>query len=214
MQKVVSFCGIERGSFIYYIAALLSKNGATVLVIDNSATNDIFNAVSNEENLEYVVKQNITYLKNTKFEPSEKSAYDYVLIWQGLNIRQRELDRSEDIILLPDFTPYCLKKLNKITDKDKVTAVFMRDSVPSSKITVKYVADMLGIKLQKILGTIPYDSKDYQNYIAFLYNGRQTFASLTPDYNYCLKCVYRLITGQNKKDTEKLFNKAKKAKNF
>jgi len=215
MQKVVSFCGVERGSFVYYVAALLSKDGRSVLVVDNSMSNDIFNAVSNNVNMKYVVKQNITYTKNVKFEPSEDSVFDYVLIWQGMNVREEELKKSNEIILLPDYTPYCLNTLGKkITDKELITAVFMRDLVPASKIKEKVAASMIGVPAKKILSTMPYDVKDYENYLAFLYNGRQTFASLTPDYNYCLKCVFRIITGQNKKQTDKLFNKTKKAKTF
>lgn len=216
MEKVVSFCGIERGEFVYYMAALLSKEGKAVLVVDNSFSNDIYDAVGDyDQKQDFVVKQNITYVKNANYNRDNDGIYDFALIWHGMNIDEDELMQSDAVFLLPNYTPACLKALNQsIKNKEMITAVFLRDSIESNKITEKSVAEFLEIPLEKIAGYMVFDARDYENYLAFLYNGRQTFQNLTPSYNECLKLVAENLLELNRKEVEKLFRKTKKAKTY
>lgn len=218
MSKVVSLCGVERGDFVYYVAALLSMSGKAVLVIDNSYSNDIYGSVSDFDatsEKDYIIKQNITYIKNVSYNSDVEEIYDYILIWHGMNVQESELMQSEEIYLMPDYTPMTLLALkDKITDRENLKAVLMRDSVLSNKITEKSVAEYLEIPDQKIIGIMVYDAKDYENYLAFLYNGKQKFTSLTPNYNDCIKYVVKEILGTDKKTVDKLFAKSKKAKTF
>lgn len=216
MSKVISFCGFERGDIVYYIAAMLTKNGNSVLVIDNSYNNDVYGAATNfddEYEKDYVIKQNITYIKNVNYNTDTEEVYDFVIIWQGMNIKEEALMQSEYVYLQSDFSPMSLKALKGlISDRDNLSGVIARESVESNKITEKTLLDFLGIPASKLITTLVYDGKDFENYLAYLYNGRQRFQSLSPNFNDCIKLITKNILGIDKKQVEKLFAKAKKAK--
>ena len=216
MSKVISFCGFERGDIVYYIAAMLTKNGNSVLIIDNSYNNDLYGAATNFDDLyekDFVIKQNITYIKNVNYNTDTEEIYDFVIIWQGMNIKEESLMQSEYIYLQSDFSPMSLKTLKGlISDRDNLAGVIARESVESNKITEKTMLSFLGIPESKLITTLVYDAKDYENYLAYLYNGRQRFQSLSPNFNDCIKTVAKGILEMDKKQVDKLFAKTKKAK--
>ena len=216
MSKVVSFCGYERGDIVYYIAAMLTKNGNSVLVIDNSYNNDLYGAATNFDDgfeKDYVIKQNITYIKNVNYNTDTEEIYDFIIIWQGMNIKEEMLMQSEYVYLLCDYTPMSLKNLKAlITDRENLYGVVIRENIESNKITEKTVLDFLGVPESKLVTTLMYDNKDYANYLAYLYNGRQRFQSLSPNFNDCIKKITGDILELDKKQVDKLFAKAKKAK--
>lgn len=216
MSKTISICGVERGDVAYYMAVILSKasiQGNTVLVIDNSFTHDIYSAVAESNtDKEFVVKQNITYMKNALINKDYEGFFDYVIIWHGNNINDEILKNSDFIYVMPDYTKASLNVIKtKITDWDNVSMVVLRDSVISNKLSEKRIAEYLGIKEEDIKYTLIYDNKDYENYLAFLYNGRQTFGNLTPIYNEFLTAAIAQITELDTKEASKLFKRARTA---
>ncbi len=217
MEKVISFCGEERGAFVYYIAVILAKAGYATLVIDNSNANDIYKAVSDyDESADYVVKQSITYVENMRFHKNDDSFYDYVLIWHGMNVDEKELAQSDHVFVMPTYSPISFMSLNNmIKDKSLITAVYMRDATEATKVTNEDIARYFDIPVEKIVCVMTYDEKDYENYISFIYNGRQTFANLSPNYNAALKYTIACILEEtDKKNINKLFNTSKKTKNM
>lgn len=216
MGKVISICGVERGDFSYYIAALLAKAGNAILVIDNSFINDVFNSVNeNGEEDNVVLRQNISYMKNVKYDREYDDIYDYVVIWHGMNIQQTILLQSDVLYVLPDYTPSCLTQINKlIEDKSLITAICMRDAVENTKISDVTALKIMDVDSSKLRYVIAYDNKDYENYLAFLYNGRQTFSNLTPNYGTCLKALVAEVLEVDQKQANKLYKQTKKAKTF
>lgn len=216
MNKVISICGIERGDFAYYTAALLAKAGKAVLVIDNSFTSDIFGAVSEQcEDNAIALRQNVSYMQNVKYDREYDDIYDYVIIWHGMHIAQEILAQSDMVYVLPDYTPNCLLAINRmIEDKDVITTVCLRDAVESTKISDITAMKIMDVNKDKLRFVIGYDNKDYENYLAFLYNGRQTFSNLTPNYSTCLKALVSDILEIDPKQANKLYHKTKKAKTF
>ena len=212
MSKVISLVGAELGDFAYYLAVILSRK-STVMFIDNSFNGDVFNAVSDfDYERRYIVKQNIVYGRALNYKRKEDSDYDFVIIWHGLNISTTVLTESDSIYVLPDYTPYCISRIkNCMTGANlrDVTNLFMRNSVESNKISEKTVLALLEIDGKRLHDIIPFDAKDYENYLAFLYNGRQTFAHLSPSFYSCLiKCVMNEYE-MDRKGATKLVNKAK-----
>lgn len=216
MGKVISICGVERGDFPYYTAALLAKSGKTVLVIDNSYVNDVFRAITNgTENDDIALRQNITYMHNIMYNKEYDDVYDFIIVWHGMNIKTSILEQSDSVYVLPDYTPECLISIsNRIQDKNIVTAVYMRDAVENTKISDMTAMSLMSVEKSKLRFVVGYDGKDYENYLSFLYNGRQTFANLTPNYSNCLKS---LVAGEleiDQKQANKLYKKTRKAKTF
>ncbi len=215
MEKLISFCGEERGDYVYYVAVILAKAGFATLVIDNSSSNDIYKAVSDyDETAEYIVKQNITYVKNKRFRKDNEAFYDYVLIWHGMRVDKQQLEESDLVFVMPTFSPISFTSLNNMIDnKELITAILMRDAVEATKITKEDIAGYFSVDVKKIAAIMAYDEKDYENYIAFIYNGRQTFTNLSPNYNLALKFTIGLILETaDKKELDKMFNVSKKAK--
>lgn len=216
MSKTISICGVERGDAAYYLAVILSKatpQGNTVLVIDNSYIHDIYAAITDDDlTKKFAVKQNITYMKNVLFNKDYEGFFDYVVIWHGNNINEDILKNSDYIYVMPDYTKASLSTIkNKISDLSIASIITLRDSVFSNKLSEKRIADYLGIKEEQIKFTLVYDNKDYENYLAFLYNGRQTFGNLTPIYNEFLVAATSQILEVDTKEANKVFKRARVA---
>ena len=211
MAKVIHICGIERGDFPYYIAAILAENDNIVLVIDNSYTHDLFTGVSEDMDKDFVVKQNITYVKNKSFDSSEyEGAFEYVIVYHGMNILPETIKEDDIVYILPDYNPVSLKMIrSKLPAELNLNGIIFRDSVMSNKISDAKGAKMLGLKPEKVTYSLIYDSKDYENYLALIYNGRQKFTNLTPIYNECLIHAISEITGVDEKEATKMFKKAR-----
>lgn len=211
----IAFVGTERGDFVYYIATLLNANRNTVLVIDNSFANDIYTAVGGlSDSDKCILKQNITYMANRQYIRGMANNYDFVLIYMGTATNNSTLNNADAIIMLPDYTPQTIEacKLVSEANKSRVMVSYIRDDVPHSKLNEKTVAKKIGIPREKILTALDLSIKDYEGYLAFLYNGRNPMYSLTADYKQALKETTRLILGYNKKQINALFRKAEKAR--
>ncbi len=216
MSKTISLCGVERGDVAYYLAVILSHStnlGSTVLVVDNSYSHDIYSAVTDEElDKEYVIKQNITYIKNALINKDYEGIFDYVIVWHGMNIREDILNNSDHIYVMPDYTRNSIKTIKeKISDFSIVDAIVLRDSVLMNKLSDQKIAEALGVKPELIKYTLIYDNKDYENYLAFLYNGRQTFGNLSPVFNEYMISLAGTILEINAKEANKIFKNAKTA---
>jgi hypothetical protein len=184
--------------------------GCAVLVVDNSYNHDIYSAVTDGEDKPYVIRQNITYVKNMLINKDYDGIFDYVIIWHGLNIKEEILANSDFIYVLPDYTRYVLDTVkNKITDWSIVNQVALRDSVMNNKFSDKKIAGILGIDPEKIKYALVHDTKDYENYLAFLYNGRQTFTNLTPIFNEFMTDITAEITGEDLKKAAGIYKRAK-----
>lgn len=217
MSQIISFCGMEKGDFVYYLAVILAHAGKNVAVVDNSVTHDIYNAVSMDAGADvpFVVKQNITYIKNKNITENQKNSetYDYYIVWHGLRIKNEILEISDYSYMMPDYTPVQLKYFgDKIKDKINLNGIIMRDTIVNSKVSSVLAYNYLGIDETQVKGIINFDEKDYENYMAFLYNGRQTFSNLSPNFNDCLKLVANEILEMEPKQFKKLFDKSKNTK--
>ena len=213
-QKVVSFYGIERGDFIYYLAVVFAKAGKLVLVIDNSLSNDVYGAVSNYETGDgKLIRQNIVYMTNVNYKRKEDSPYEIVFIWHGMRLNCDMAAQSDALILLPNYEPNTLRKMSEHINgmQKKVSAVYMRDAVSNAKVKPRTIAGMFGINPQLMYGDIMYDAKDYENYLAFLYNGSQKFSSLSPGFADFIKDVISMVTGLPDKNVIGMYNMAKNA---
>ncbi len=215
MNKIITFYGIERGDFVYYLAVTLMKNGYSVAVMDNSRLKDIFDAVSLFADTDLVIKQDIAYYKNSFMKKSDDSQIDFVLCWQGQNYNKKIIKASDEFFILGDYTPGFLYKLNDSMDeedKDKITGVILRDYVESCKMNDESIAKISGIDEDKFIGNIAYDEKDYSNYISFAHNGRQRFNNISPNFIRCLEYMVSVLLDVDEATAVAYVKKAKKVK--
>lgn len=214
MNKIISFFGIERGDFVYYLAVTLMKNNYSVAVLDNSRNKDIFNAVSNFYDTDLVIKQDIAYYKNTFIPQSETSNFDFVLVWQGLNYNHDIMKRSDLVYVLPDYTPGCIHDFNdRVEDKSLIDGVILRDYVDCRKVTDESIFDMLGLsKDDKFIGNIEFDKEDYEDYISFAYEGRQRFSNITANFIHVLEYMITQIADVDEKTAQDYVKRGKNVK--
>ncbi len=214
MSKTISICGVERGDVAYYLSVILSKStnmGQTVLTIDNSYSHDIYNAVADDcTDKNFVIKQNITYMKNVLFNKDYEGTFDYVIIWHGMNIKEEILKNSDYVYILPNYTKTIIDGIkDKISDYSLVNKFAMRDSVLNNKFSLKGIAEKIGVAPERIEYELVFDIKDYETYLAFLYNGRQTFTNLTPVFNEFLVAITAQILEVDVKEATKIFKGAR-----
>lgn len=210
-SKVISFSGLERCDFAYYIAKTLAAK-ANVLVIDNSYNADLFDAVDCFIENFAVQKGSITFIKNVAFSRELFDQFDYVVIYQGMNIDKKSMYESDFSFILPDYTPYSLKQFSELEeDLLNKSEIIMRDKV-SGKINEKTVLEFLKISKDNLIGFIPYDEKDYSYYISLAYNGRQKIQGLSPNYVDALAYVITKVMDVTTKDAKTILKKGKGGK--
>lgn len=210
MSKYITFSGVERCDIIYYVAKTISQTGHTVLVVDNSYQKDMYEAVDHSRGAEIVERQNVIFIPNVEYSEDFFNHFDYVLIYMGMAIDEKICKKSDLNYVICDYTPFAIRNIKeKFGEFLSDCHIIIRDKA-NGKISDKAIANQLGVPYHHILGIIPYDSKDYGNYIALVYNGKQKIAGLTPSFSGVLLWVIGEILDIPEKEAHKLLKKNNK----
>lgn len=221
-MKLISFIGIERADFAYYVAAMLKALKSTVLVIDNSISGDLFYSVTrnNEEakDCNVIEYENIAFIRGLSYNEETLDKFDYVVCYNGWAPLDGTVFASNYVFVMPDYhldsldlAKNAIAELSTAfeDDEDDTNRIFiiMRDLV-SEKITDMSVASYVETNVEKIIGHITIDPIDHARQIAFEYNGRQCVKGASPDFEDALAYVVMQVTDKNEKVVKKLLKKA------
>jgi len=202
LANVSIFTGLERSDFVYFMAKLLSGEGS-VLVIDNSVSGDLYNAVNIFDDSYAVEKEYVNYARNIKPSWILFNKFDFVLLYLGNNYDEKLMRDIKKVFVMPDYTPAELSRFTSLDPKTKkVCSLIMRDKA-SNRISDRAVPEMLDINPVQFKGTISYDREDYCAYLSFVYDGNQKLKNLSPNYMealaYVLASILRVSTSEAKR---------------
>ena len=188
-MKLIVFSGSERCDVSYFAGRALRATGARVIVIDNSRTKDLFEAICQGVELDYdefeFERDGVTYLKDVAYSPEFFEAFDFVIVHEGRSIDKPLHNEADLVYMITDYYPQHLKRIRGL-DGANVEYV-MLDKV--GKINDTSAAELLEAPLDKIIGGLPYDVTDYTCYLSLLYNGSQSFSPLSPEYKMFLSYI-------------------------
>lgn len=208
---LVSFCGLERCDILYFLARSLelyaiNKEYKNVLIIDNSDTKDLYNGIYKDE-VDVIQRNRITVLKDIKYSEDFFKAFHYILVYHGMDIDNEYLEKSDRIVLTTDYNKLNIEKLSKKYNSEKNIFIIFRDKAIKS-LPEKRILKMLNIKEAQLdaMAILPYDIKDYRNYLTFTLNGTAKFNKKisSPAYYDMIRYLLEEITGMNLKMSKKI----------
>ena len=212
-MKLIMFTDTERCDFPYYVGRLLSEMTPKVIMIDNSDTQELFRAISNQiegnddEGQDIIERRGVTYLRDVAYSPDFFESFDYVIIHMGSNYNYEYIENADVIFAMPDYRPDSLANVPMLPEK---TEYIFRDK--AGKLNERSAAAIIGASAEQIVGSLEYDYNDYSQYISLLYNGRQSTRGLSENTMQALSYVIAKITGKSEKDILKEIKKERKSK--
>lgn len=213
--KMVSVVGLENGGFPYFLTRSFEEKKYRILVIDNSMSHDLFHALHNaDEESDYVERGRTVFMRNKTVQPDRMGAFekfDIVIVYHGLNVDYDLADLSDILVLLTDYRPATIRKindeidmnyLNLYTPKENFFLVYM--DKPSGKISEQFLKKELFLTEVENENVICYDEGNYNAYINLCYNGAQTMKGLSSEYRNTLKEIRGVTVGDagKRKKTE------------
>lgn len=208
---LVSFCGLEHCDILYFLARglelyAINKEYRNVLIIDNSNTKDLYNGLYKDE-IDVIQRNRITVLKDVNYSEDFFKAFHYILVYQGMDIDNEYLNKSDKIVLMTDYNKLNIDDLAKSFNTDKNIFMIFRDKAIYS-LPEKKILKMLNIKEAQLdaMAILPYDTKDYRNYLTLLLNGTAKFGKKisSPAYYDMIRYLLEEITGMNLKMSKKI----------
>ena len=105
IHSLYIFTGSENGMFAYHFAMALQagKKSISVLLIDNSEKNDLFNAVPHKDENGSV--GTATVVRNRIFTPSANDKFDVTIAYLGYNIDKEYIDAADKVFIMCDYSP-------------------------------------------------------------------------------------------------------------
>ena len=209
-MKILTITNSNKCDFAFFMGKVLADAYPNVIVIDNSTSHELFNAVLNPINdedrkLEMVTRGKITYLKDIDYSPDFFKTFEYIVVYEGDTVQEGYLKHSDVLISMPDCKPTTLKNLYEMPENCEF---ILRDTV--NKLSMNSVAQLANIRVKQIAGSLPYDPDDYAHYLSLLYNGRQRLKGLSDEYIQALTYVLIRITDENERKVEKYMKKERK----
>lgn len=205
----ITYVGAERCDFVYHLSVILSLQGS-VLVIDNSYSLDLIDAVSTDGTRDIREWRKITYAKDIDLKKTDVSDFDYVIVYAGLNSSENDTSEDNFTLIMPDFTKKALDACKDLPDMAKPIYLF-RD-LCSKKFTAKSTAVYLDVKRTDILGAIKLVPEDIAAYIALTHNHFCNVKSLSDEMQEALMAVIEIIFNVDERKAGKIIKAAKKVK--
>lgn len=193
MEKI-TYVGLERCDFVYHLANILSLQG-NVLVIDNSFSLDLIDAISTTGEREIREWRNVVYAHDVDLERTDISDYQYVIVYAGMAFESTDFEDNTLTLIMPDYTKTSIMALSdKMPSNISNPVYIMRDNC-TKKFSIKSIAQLLNMSPKEITGWINLDANDMGAYVSLTHNHYSNIKSLSNDMLEALKYVASKILG-------------------
>lgn len=209
MSKKIVYVGLERCDFIYHLITILSLKGS-VLAVDNSRRQDLYECESQDSNKAIVEWRNITFASNIDMKQSNTNDYDYVVIYAGLSVEDEDFSDAFTL-LMPDYSDLTLRVMDTLPKTIKNPVIILRDNC-TKKVNEKGIAVRLETSTKNIAGHINLTIQDMAAYVALTHNRHQNIKGLSDTMVNALTYTTSKIFETDEKHAEKLVAQAKKIK--
>jgi len=211
-MKVISIIGQEKCDIVFYLSEIYRYLNRHILVIDNSYSQDLYNAVATVKNMDVIERGFVVYTHNVDYSKEAFSVYDYVFIYEGLNPVKVNVENSEHVFIFSDYSEALIRQIREALKGiisegyTELPVVILRDKA-SRKITDKLVHNKLEIK-SILAGTIPFNMVDYRRYINLSHNGRQTVKGISTGMLDALSYILAEIENMSIREAVQIVKKA------
>ena len=133
--RLILIGGSEKGIYTFFLALSLYRNYGkkSVLVIDNSYSQDLFHSVPEEGGIGTI--DDIPVLSSRRYTPAIMSQFDYTIVYSGYSEMDPEYAKACDIIfLLSDYSIASQDYLENVKIPKGKPVRFMFDPKPNNKL--------------------------------------------------------------------------------
>ena len=211
-NKIISFAGVKRGDVVYYIAKLLATFDEPVLVVDNSDQHDTFRSVHHKGDIDEAYVRNITFVRDIAFSERMISAFNYVVVYHGMDIEPTWWNNSDDRFIVTNYDRFDIDDIRDAmahVAPEPIGLIFT-DKV-SGKITERFIVEMLNLPEEVIEHAIeiPRDDAIEAAKLSLQHDRIYKVAKLPSTMKKALTDIFDRITPEDKKrKMDKLFAKA------
>ncbi len=200
-SKVILVVGSENSLYPFHLAHFL-KNAYTadVLLVDNSISQDLFEAVPRNGNIGNAYE--ISVVSNRSATPAAFLKFDFVIVYLGYNKCPEYYACADRIILLSDYT---LKSRRFMTDFDPEGLPV--DVVFYNRVTGRVSERMLLDSMQKYdvkagteIFSLEFTEDDASGYICFSYDGFYALSKMSKEYQHTIEQIVARIMANNKNE--------------
>lgn len=225
MTRIVSITGQEKGDMVFYLSELYKVLRKHTLVIDNSYSKDLFEAIRQKDDKTVAERGFVVYTKDVDYSPEAFENFDVVIFYEGYNPCANNLLHSETVFIITDYAESSIRQIREAFEKEGLLnstvlknnkTVFyyvLRDKM-SKKIRDRVAFSLFcgdeekGSKYFKLVGAIPFSNSDYYRYIDFSHNKRQTVKGASDGMKEALVFILEELEQLDRKTALKIINKA------
>lgn len=202
--QIISYVGLERCDFVYYLQKLLAGLNKNVLLIDNSESHDLIITMAKFTGDEVVQRKRTTFLKDRKIG-GPITMFDYVIIYHGLNPDSEMIAQSDDVICCLTYDKIMLEKIKFAVELAEITKpchIIWRDKT-SNKISEKNEEARLRL-ISKTHHIAPLDLVDMSMYVSLTHNGSQSLKKAKSELITAVQNITCDITGFKSSDIKRI----------
>lgn len=204
--KIFVFTGTVNGMLPYHVASLLEavEKEAEILLIDNTAEQDLFTAVSPKEGIG--MANGCYVLSNRSYTEEAVKRFDYVIVNLGKRFDEEWAMAADWVFYGTDYTLESAEYLSGLPVKEA-----------QREAAVLFLERATGkIREKDLLRQFPFAAKgtpclicdasreDRAGYIGFLYNGQQKLSSMSADWKAMISEICILAANGKESDYRKL----------
>ncbi len=218
MTKIISIVGQERCDLVYYLSEICRVLKKHTLVIDNSYSKDLFEALKHKE--EDVIERGFAvYTKDVDYSPEAFANFDIVIFYEGYNLCADNLLQSSSVFIVTDYSESSIRQIREVFEKDErlsdealkdasVECCYILRDKMSKKIRDKLAFSLFGMSNCKLVGAIPFSEVDYYRYIDFSHNKLQTVKGMSEGMKEALIFILMELEQLDRKSALKVINSA------
>lgn len=225
MTKIISITGQEKCDIVFYLSELYRALKKHTLVIDNSYSKDLFEAIRQKNEKNVAERGFVVYSKDMDYSPEAFVNFDVIIFYEGYNPCANNLLHSQAVFIITDYRESSVRQIREAFEKEGLlnrtvlnnnnTTFFyiLRDKI-SKRIRDKVVFSLFcdeeekGSEYIKLVGAIPFSYSDFYRYIDFSHNKRQNLKGVSDGMKEALVFILEEVEQLNRNVALKIINKA------
>lgn len=132
--KIILIAGSERSIYPFFLALSLQARGRSVLVIDNSVSQDLFSALPKLG--ETATINDIPVLRMRKYTPEAMAQFEYTIVYLGyMGLEKEYAAMADTAFIISDYTLISQKCVEEMIVPEQLSVRFIFDSKPSGRLS-------------------------------------------------------------------------------
>lgn len=200
--NIISFAGIEKNDIAYHLFNAISKlqKDISVLIIDNSADKDFFEAIPKLDGESTTMFGNATVVKDKILTREVAEYFDYVFIIHGIHIDIDSLNDSNIVYLQCDYTPKSIQRIASLEFDKEVKIIYVDKT--TDKLKEKFIEKDFKLNVADRI-VLYQNSQDSESYTLLQHNGKQSISKMSKEYRDMIAELCQDITQENPKKIKK-----------